>query len=406
MPTNIAMTQSARPPKPREPLNRDNAAGDVAAAPVTVLIVISTHIVGGPAKGLLQLIPLLKVGGRVRPLLCTFHRIGAPPTPFIAACREHGIDIELLPQRHNFDLRALRGLRDLVARERVDIVQTHGYKENLFGLFLKLFVRKPWVCVMHGTTDENIKVRLYHALDAHLVRRADRIVSVSPELTQRMLPRAYRARAHLVENAIAPLARTPNGAAAVQWKRRYNIGPGAVISCIGRLSPEKGQDILLEAARLLRARGHAFQLVFVGDGPTRADLEERMLVLGLAGAVHFVGQQQEMDVVYRATDVLVLPSRKEGMPNVILEAMLHGLPIVSTQVGAVPAMLRADIEAALVPVGDAQALAGALERVIADPQFAAALGRAAHKALFPRFSLEQRVRNMEGVYRQALKEAL
>ena len=403
MTANIATHNAPAPPTPRELPDRVNAD---AAPPATVLIVISTHIVGGPAKGLLQLIPLLRAGGRVRPLLCTFHRVGAPPTPFIAACRQHGIDIELVPQRHNFDFQALRRLRELIVRERVDIVQTHGYKENLFGLFLKLSVGKPWVCVMHGTTDENIKVRLYHALDAHLVRRADRIVSVSPELTERILPRAYRARAHLVENAIAPLKRTPNGAAAVQWKRHYNIGPGPVLSCIGRLSPEKGQDVLIEAARLLRERGHPFQLVFVGEGPTRAALEERMLMLGLAGAVHFVGQQNEMDIVYRATDVLVLPSRKEGMPNVILEAMLHGLPIVSTQVGAVPAMLRADAEAALVPAGDAHALVAALERVIADSQFAAALGRAAHKALFPRFSLEQRVRNMEGVYRQALKEAM
>ncbi len=377
-----------------------------AAAPTTVLIVISTHIVGGPAKGLLQLIPQLHATHRVRPLLCTFVRPGAADTPFIRACRQHGIALIQLRQRFNFDPRPLRQLREIIARENVAIVQTHGYKENLFGLALRSFVRKPWICFTHGTTEENIKVRLYHALDSRVVRLADRIVSVSPELTERFLAESCRAKTRLVENAIAPRPPAVDATRIMEWKARLGLTDDPIIACVGRLSPEKGQAQLIDAAAQLQQRGRQFQLVFVGDGPLRAELEDSAMRRGLAGVVHFIGQQADMDLVYNAVNILALPSHKEGMPNVILEAMNYSLPIVSTAVGAVPSMLSDGKEALLVEPGDTVALADALDRVLSEPVFARGLGRAAYQALFPRFSLAQRVNNMEAVYTELLKESV
>lgn len=384
-------------------MQQSNTQEVIDTAPeATVLVLISTQIVGGPAKGLLQLLPALRSHTRMRTILCTFHKRGMPDSPFIRACREHDIPVTLLPQRHHFDPRPLAELKRIVAREHVDIVQTHGYKENIFGYLLTRATGKPWICFMHGTTDENLKVRLYHALDAHVVRRADRMVSVSAELARRMLPPKHAARAQVIDNAIATSPSTPSPLQVAQWRRDLGLNKAPVIACIGRLSPEKGQDVLLAAAKHLADAKVAFQLLLVGDGPSRAALQRQCANLGLSRQVHFLGQRNDVDMVYAASQVVALPSRKEGMPNVILEAMQRGRAIVATRVGAVPDMLRNEHEALLVPSGDVAALAAALQRMLQRPSQARAFGRAAKGALYPRFSLEQRTRNVEKLYREVL----
>jgi len=373
------------------------AQARAAHGPLTVMMLISTHILGGPAKGLLQLIPELQRRGRVRPLLCTFARPGAAETPFQAACREQGVALHCFSQSFNWDMRAFKAVREFVRREGVDVIQTHGYKENICGLYLRRASGKPWLTFVHGTTDENLKVRLYHALDRFVAARADRIVPVSHELMRRRVPTALRHKVRVVENAIVPRPRTVGAEAVAQWRAQHTLTQ-PVVACVGRLSPEKGQDVLLRAAARLREMGVRFQLSLVGDGPWRAELEALAARLKLDAYVRFVGQQKDMDLVYAATDVLVLPSRKEGMPNVVLEGMLAGLPLVATQVGAVPDMLTAGENGVLVPVGDDAALARALRDVLCDAAFARRIGERARTSLFPRFSIAQRAQNVEAVY--------
>lgn len=371
------------------------------AAPLTVMMLISTHILGGPAKGLLQLIPELQRRGRVRPLLCTFAQPGAAETPFQAACREQGIALQCFAQSFNWDMRSFNTVREFVRREGVDIVQTHGYKENICGLYLRRTTGKPWLTFVHGTTDENLKVRLYHALDRFIAARADRIVPVSHELMRRRVPKTLRHKARVVENAIVPRARNVSPEAAAHWRAQQGLMQ-PVVACVGRLSPEKGQDVLLRAAARLRDMGARFQVALVGDGPWRAELEALAARLKLDATVRFVGQQKDMDLVYAASELLVLPSRKEGMPNVVLEGMLAGLPLVATQVGAVPDMLTSGENGVLVPIGDDAALARAMRDVLCDAAFARRIGERARASLFPRFSIAQRAQNIEGVYNELI----
>lgn len=376
-----------------------NTLAQIDTAPVTtVLVLISTHIIGGPGKGLLQLLPQLSASGRVRPILCTFNKEGAGDSPFIRACKAQGIPVTVLAQRFNLDPRPYRALRALIAAEGVDVIETHGYKENVFGYFLARTSGKPWICFMHGTTEENLKVRLYHTLDGYTVRAADRVLSVSHELARRMLPADLAARVTVVDNAIQAKPQLPTRFAVAQWKRQWRLGADPVISCIGRLSPEKGQDLLISAAARLHAQGYRFHVVLAGDGPNRLELTQQCQRLGVDGRVVFLGQQTDVDVVYAASDIVALPSRKEGMPNVVLEAMQHGVPLVAMRVGAVPDMLTDQETAALVPLGDVDAFARALARLLDDREFARRLGRAAKAALYPRFSLAQRTDTMTRIY--------
>jgi glycosyltransferase involved in cell wall biosynthesis len=371
-----------------------------AAAACRVLIVISTHVVGGPGKGLIQIIPELNADGRVVPMLHTFKRHDMADTPFLAACREKGIAAQVLTQRFNYDPRPLFALARIVREQGAQVIQTHGYKENLFGLVLKLVLRKRWICFLHGTTDENLKVRFYHLLDRLVVRFADRIVAVSRELAERTVPRRRFHKVRVVENAIAARTVEPNPFLVAGWKAKNGIDKKRVITSVGRLSPEKGHVVLLEAVRRLADTGLSFQLLLVGDGPLRAELEKKCERLRLRSYVRFLGEVKEMDLVYGATDIFVLPSFKEGMPNVVLEGMSHGLPMVVTRVGAIPDMLREGVDALLVPPGDIMALSRALQHLLMHPQAARALGQAAKKAVFPRFSVGKRAENLITVYRE------
>ncbi len=376
-----------------------------AAAACRVLIVISTRVVGGPGKGLIQVIPELNADGRVVPMLHTFKRHDMADTPFLIACREQGIEARVLTQRFNYDPRPLFALARVVREHGVQVIQTHGYKENVFGLLLKLMLRKPWICFLHGTTEENLKVRLYHLLDRVLVRFADRIVTVSQELAKRTVSRRQFHKVRVVENAIVPCKAERNPFLVAGWKARNGIGKKRVITCVGRLSPEKGHAVLLEAVRRLADTGLVFQLLLVGDGPLRAELEKKCERLRLRNYVRFLGEIKEMDLVYGATDIFVLPSFKEGMPNVVLEAMTHGIAMVVTRVGAVPDMLREGVEAMLVPPGDIMALSRALQHLLMHPQAARTLGQAAKKAVFPRYSVTRRAENLITIYRELEQDA-
>ncbi|MHB1950471.1 MAG: glycosyltransferase family 4 protein [Acidiferrobacteraceae bacterium] len=372
--------------------------------PYSVLILISTHVVGGPGKGIIQMVPELKRDRLVDPELMTFRKAGCGESLFMASCRDHGLEVSTLSQLFNYDPRPLVPLLRRMRRRRT-IIQTHGYKENMFGLLVKLATGSPWVAFMHGTTDENLKVRMYHHLDRKIVRFADRIVTVSRELAMRSIPERHRRKVRVVHNAVEQRAHEVNRLAVIGWRRRHGLTRYPVIVCAGRLSPEKGHRVLLNAAHGLVRSGIEFHLLIAGDGPERTGLERFTARLGLEGHVQFLGQRSDMDLVYAASDILVLPSFKEGMPNVILEAMAAGLAIVATRVGGIPEMVRHEKEALLVPPRDVNALGKALAQLLRSPGQAQTLGRAARQSLFPRFSVAERVHRIHRVYQELAEEA-
>src|SRR2546430_15094666 len=147
--------------------------------------------------------------------------------------------------------------------------------------------------------------------------------------------RRYGHRVHIIYNAAleparagAPSERDHVAALATRLRR-------PIIGVVGRLSPEKGVDLFLDACAGLARNGLVFSALVVGDGPERGRLEARCRQLALEPCVQVLGQISDVDVVYRHLDLLVLPSRSEGLPNTLLEAMCADVPVVATAAGAV-----------------------------------------------------------------------
>lgn len=151
------------------------------------------------------------------------------------------------------------------------------------------------------------------------------------------------------------------------------------VVCVGRLAPEKGQEILLEAIAALKAQGRSLRLRLVGDGPDRVWLEKRASELGIASNVEFVGwvQPERLRDVYAETDVCVLSSLAEGVPVVLMEAMAMQIACVAPRISGIPELIEHGVEGMLFTTGDVTELGQQIAILLDSPELRSKIGRAA-----------------------------
>ncbi len=195
-----------------------------------------------------------------------------------------------------------------------------------------------------------------------------------------------------------------NGVDAEGWlarpwqdrRQELGIAPGqVVVLTMGRLAREKNQELLLRACAAVHDRGLPHHLVLVGDGELQAVLERRAQELGLRAWVHFVGATSTPQDYYRSADVFALSSDIEGLPNVLLEAQVFGLPAVTTAAGGAGEVVVDGETGFVVPCGQVDGLAAALARLLADPQLRQQLGSAGQRRVRREFSVDRWVRRIE-----------
>jgi glycosyltransferase involved in cell wall biosynthesis len=210
---------------------------------------------------------------------------------------------------------------------------------------------------------------------------------------------AAREVERLVGLAPGSVQSIPNGVpdAALEPLPRPFAGP--TIGSVGRLDRQKGYDVLLHALAALPDAA----LVLVGDGPEREPLEALARALGLGDRVRFAGWQAEPRRHLTTFDVFALPSRFEGFPLAIVEAMLAELPVVATAVGSVPEAVREDETGLLVPPDDPAALAAALRGLLAGPSLRLRLGKAGRALALERFTAAAMARSFERLYEEILQ---
>jgi glycosyltransferase involved in cell wall biosynthesis len=172
--------------------------------------------------------------------------------------------------------------------------------------------------------------------------------------------------------------------------------------CAARLEEQKGHAVLLDALAQLRSRSLDFVVALAGEGTLRGALERRTAELGLSGKVRFLGQVETLGPLLMAADLVVLPSRWEGLPLTLLEAMARARPVVASAVGGVPEVIEDGVHGRLVPPGDATALAAALAECHHKPDAARQLGARAAERVRREFTWERVVAAFEAVYDDVL----
>jgi glycosyltransferase involved in cell wall biosynthesis len=265
-------------------------------------------------------------------------------------------------------------LRRLLARYAPEIVHAHGLRAGaVTALALPRPQRPALVVTVHSAAPSGIlRGAVYLALERLTARWAGAVLCVSADLAGRM----RRAGARDVALAVVP---APSAAApSAQAVRRARAGLGApgrpIVLAAGRLVPQKGFDVLIEAVITLRHRDPPPRLVIAGDGPLATWLAGRSRAAG--GDVRLLGPRTDIPALLAAADVVAVPSRWEGQPLIVQEALRAGRPLVASRVGGIP-RLTGDDAAMLVPPDDPGALASAIAAVLDDRALASALGSAA-----------------------------
>ena len=331
---------------------------------------------------------LMRRGHEVR-LLC------APQARILAEAVNWGVPAVALP----IERKRIRGLRALMAWLRshpCDVVNTHSSTDSWLAALALLALGRPHPIVR--TRHISAAVPRGPLSRWLYTRAAARVVTTGEAL-----------RRQLVEDNGFPAGRiesVPTGMDAGRYRpgerdaSRAKLGlPAAtvLVGIVATLRSWKGHADLLEAMTRLP---EAIELVIVGDGPQRAALEKKIAALGLARRVRMQGNQPEVLPWLRSLDIFVLPSyANEGVPQALVQAMLVGLPCVTTPVGGIPELATHERTALVVPPRDAPALAAAIERLAGDAGLRRELGEAARKHCVEGYSYERMLDRMEAIYR-------
>ena len=365
-----------------------------------VFIAMATGILGGPGKGLAQ---FLRSGGRdgCYPLAIDYQIPNTPcETEYTRAMTAAGAHLAPLHQRRTLDYGLVRQGLELVQKHNINILQSHGYKSHVLCWFLHKKTGIPWVAFVHGWTRENLKVRVYHGIEQAMLLFPDVVISVAESVRDRLLP-PVRKRSLVVPNALAPEELCDDPVRNV--RAELGIAPEAIVAgVVGRFSPEKGQLVFIRSLARARQQEPRLHGLLVGDGQDRLVLEAEIAALNLQNAVSLTGHVQGLAPYYRAMNMLVLPSFSEGMPNVALEGMHMGLPVIASRVGGVPEVVLHEKTGLLLPAGDHNQLAEAIVSLAHNQPKRCALGENGKARIDTEFNPHIRAKKILDIYANLL----
>lgn len=361
-----------------------------------IVYVLPSLDIGGMEQFVLQLSGRMRGRGHECTVVCTSHEgvlsdaVRANGVPVVVARFERGMD-NVFPRRL---ARVLRDLKPSIIHTQSGVWLGGARAAQMAGI--------PSVHTEHGldSLDEPWQLRLHKVVAARLNRR---IVAVSGPLRQviawqTLLPLE---RILQIDNGIevAQFARTATMRGEV--RRELDLADNALVfGAVARFDHLKGVDLLMDALGSIDVPDLPVSVVVAGDGRERADIERRAEASKVP--VRLLGMRGDVQRLLQAVDVFVLPSRSEGLPLAILEAMAAGCCVVASRVGEVPSVLQEGDCGLLVDVGDVDGLSKALTRVARDPALRSRLASRGTAHVVSRYSIERMSNDYEAVYSQLI----
>ncbi len=361
-----------------------------------ILHIIGGGEIGGAEQHVLTLLQNLDRSHFFPSLVCLTQG------PF-AALAEPIVPTQTFSMRHPLDLSLLPSLMRWIRQQNIDLVHTHGSRANLLGRLGAGLLKIPNVTTVHSSLAHDYlspwSARLAIGLDRLTLPLTSSIITVSRYLANEVSSRGGK---HLttIYNGQAPVPLLDASILRDRFRKQWGIPNDAlVLGTIGRLHPTKGHVYLGRAASELSRRFPRLHLLIIGEGPLHASLESELQKTSLSYTL--AGYLPQAYRALPAMDIFVLPSVSEGMGLVLLEAMQIGIPIVASDVGGIPEIVRPEKEALLVPPENVPELIKACTLLLENPELAHSLVSSGQRR-WPLFSIEEMVRATEELYRMLL----
>jgi glycosyltransferase involved in cell wall biosynthesis len=358
-----------------------------------ILLVVDSLDIGGAEQHVVDLAQGLQAQGHRVEVAC------ACAGPLASELTSSGIPLHVVmkrPVKRRVDLIFAWQLRRVLRQGKFDLVHSHLYASMTAA---SLAVRGTHLGLVTTVHSENRWQQVGARFVSGLVyRRAGGVIAVSSRIG-RLLTEDHRvppAQIHVIPNALHLSESAPAGVHMACSRRHPLIG------VIARLQHEKGVDVFLGAVQQLISRLPDLQSVVIGGGPEARSLQRRASALGLDEHVHFLGPRYRARNFLPSFDLLVVPSRSEGAPLVVLEAMAAGVAVVATNVGDVPNQIRHGVDGLLIPPDRPGDMADAIHALLAAPEWRMKLAREARRRMTFEFRYAATLRQTETVYAAAL----
>jgi glycosyltransferase involved in cell wall biosynthesis len=360
---------------------------------------------GGPERQMLGLARALSASG-VGSAFLSFSEKGRCQ-PFLGRARRAGFEAVAIEHDTPWLRAATRDLTNHLERLAPDMLFCHGYKADLLGRMAARRRGIPAVAVSRGWTHESWKVRLYEALDRWHLRRMDRVVAVSEGQAEKVRGcRVDPQRVRVIHNAVDPERfADPDPEYRTKLMRYFRQPRTRLIGAAGRLSPEKGFEVLVAAAAQVVKEDDSVGFLLFGEGPCKSDLVRQINAAGINRMFVLSGFRADLDRFMPFFDLFVLPSYTEGMPNVVLEAFAGGIPVVATAVGGTPELVEDGASGYLTPPGDPDALAARILDALSSEENLRDMGLHGRQRVLEQFTFERQAERYLELLRELVPNA-
>jgi glycosyltransferase involved in cell wall biosynthesis len=291
----------------------------------------------------------------------------------------------------------LKALLSQLRGQRV-LLNAHNFKAQIFAWICAWRLKLPLVWTQHGFTPRSAKQKFYTWLSLRLARsrKVDQVACVAQSIARLHLQAGVPAqKLQVIANGLPDVSTTDDD------HGRDDSSP--LVGFVGRLSAEKGPDLFLDALIPLCQEHPELKAVLLGDGPQNDELRQRIAIAGLQTQILMPGYQQNMHEWMRRLSVLVISSRTEGTPMILLEAMQAGTPVVAFAVGGIPDVLQHRHSGLLAPAPDSSELKMLIAELLDNPDLAHSLSVNAHAVQSTRYHLPTLAAVWVALYRDVIE---
>jgi glycosyltransferase involved in cell wall biosynthesis len=373
-----------------------NVAPGNSGGRIRLLQVVGNAIVGGMEGCVERLLERLPADRFVVTALCPFE------SPFTDRLRALGVDVVVTPMPEEAPWASVQLAASLVAARGIELLHAHLPNAHLLAGLVGRLCGRPVVTTIHGRQVSLLDLELHRAAGSHLSVVCQQ--SYFHALGLGVDPARLSCEPNGVDTAVFQPRPRPSGG----LRAALGLAPDTpLVGCVGRLSPEKGPEVFVRAALLLRTRFPQAHAVMIGEGPMRTVVQGLVTQYGLEAQFHLAGGRSDMPEVYNELDVMVGSSHSEAMPLALMEAMASAVPVVATRVGGVPDLVEHGHTGWLVGPGDFEDIGARCAGLLKDPALRAQMGQRARQRAVERLGLAASVeRSADLLTRLARPEAL